>query len=104
MLLSLCKAINHLVITNIVAANRLHTSGLPAPRGEKVKNTEERLVVLNRIARSVIEEARGMHPVYVFVRQSEDGLTVTCQEDEQHRIEKRARTRGGCLGARAWDS
>jgi hypothetical protein len=26
--------------------------------GEKVKNTEERLVVLNRIARSVIEEAR----------------------------------------------
>jgi len=44
--------------------------------GEKVKNTEERLVVLNRIARSVIEEARGMHPVYVFVRQSKDGLTV----------------------------
>src|SRR6202041_3971149 len=26
--------------------------------------------------RSVIEEARGMHPVYVFVRRSEDGLTV----------------------------
>jgi integrase len=44
--------------------------------GEKVKNTEERLVVLNRIARSVIEEARGMHPVYVFVRRSDDGLTV----------------------------
>jgi integrase len=44
--------------------------------GEKVKNTGERLVVLNRIARSMIEQARGMHPVYVFVRQSEDGLTV----------------------------
>ena len=44
--------------------------------GEKVKNSEERLVVLNRIARSVIEEARGMHPVYVFVRQSKDGFTV----------------------------
>jgi integrase len=44
--------------------------------GEKVKNSEERLVVLNRIARLVIEEARGMHPVYVFVRQSKDGLTV----------------------------
>jgi hypothetical protein len=41
-----------------------------------VKNTEERLVVLNRIARSVIEEARGMHPVYVFVGRSDDGLTV----------------------------
>jgi integrase len=44
--------------------------------GEKVKNTEERFVVLNRIATSVIEEARGMHPVYVFVRQSKDGLTA----------------------------
>jgi integrase len=44
--------------------------------GEKVKNTGERLVVLNRIARSMIEQARGMHPVYVFVRRSEDGLTV----------------------------
>jgi integrase len=44
--------------------------------GEKVKNSEERLVVLNRIAKSVIEEARGMHPVYVFVRRSVDGLTV----------------------------
>jgi integrase len=44
--------------------------------GEKVKNTEERFVVLNRIARSAIEEARGMHPVYVFVRQSKDGLAV----------------------------
>src|SRR5271167_1075366 len=67
--------------------------------GEKVKNTQERLVVLNRIARSMIEQARGMHPVYVFVRRSEDGLTVTCQEDEQHRMEERERTRGGCLGA-----
>jgi hypothetical protein len=41
-----------------------------------VKNTEERLVVLNRIARSVIEEARGMHPVHVFVRRSKHGLPV----------------------------
>jgi integrase len=44
--------------------------------GEKVKNTEERIVVLNRIARSVIEEARGMHPVYVFGRRRKDGLTL----------------------------
>jgi integrase len=28
------------------------------------------------MAHSVIEEARGMHPMYVFVRQSKDGLTV----------------------------
>src|SRR5579859_2270499 len=44
--------------------------------GDKVKNTEDRLVVLNRIARSVIEEARGMHPEYVFVRRRKDGHTA----------------------------
>ncbi len=32
----------------------------------KVKNREERLVVLNRIARAVIQEMRGRHPGYVF--------------------------------------
>jgi hypothetical protein len=31
-----------------------------------VKNGEERLLVLNRVARSVIEEVRGEHPDYVF--------------------------------------
>lgn len=36
---------------------------------EKVKNREERLVVLNNAARSVIEEVRGIHPVYVFTYQ-----------------------------------
>jgi integrase len=34
--------------------------------GEVVKNREDRLVVLNRIARSVVEEVRGAHPDYVF--------------------------------------
>ena len=34
--------------------------------GEKVKNTEDRLVVLNRVATSVIDELRGMHPEHVF--------------------------------------
>jgi integrase len=32
----------------------------------RVKNGEERLVVLNRVAESVIEGQRGGHPVYVF--------------------------------------
>jgi len=32
----------------------------------RVKNAEERLVVLNRVAASVIEEVRGEHPEYVF--------------------------------------
>jgi len=34
--------------------------------GDKVKNTEDRLVVLNRVAKSVIDELRGMHPEHVF--------------------------------------
>ena len=33
---------------------------------DKVKNREERLVVLNRIAKSIIESQRGIHPDYVF--------------------------------------
>jgi integrase len=40
------------------------------------RNAEDRLVVLNRIARSVVEEARGMHPEYVFVRQEKDSHGV----------------------------
>jgi integrase len=35
--------------------------------GECTKNGEDRLVVLNDIARSVIESVRGQHAVYVFV-------------------------------------
>jgi integrase len=34
--------------------------------GPKVKNREDRFVVLNRVAQSVIEEMRGRHPVFVF--------------------------------------
>jgi integrase len=34
--------------------------------GQRVKNGDERLVVLNRVARSVIEEVRGEHTEYVF--------------------------------------
>ncbi len=33
---------------------------------ERVKNGEERLLVLNRVANSVVEEVRGEHPEYVF--------------------------------------
>jgi integrase len=33
---------------------------------DRIKNGEERLVVLNRVAKSVIEAQRGIHPVYVF--------------------------------------
>ena len=43
----------------------LNTSVFIIP-GEKVKNKEDRLVVLNNFARSVIDEVRGEHPEYVF--------------------------------------
>lgn len=36
--------------------------------GDKVKNGQDRLVALNRVARSVIDSVRGQHPEYVFVR------------------------------------
>lgn len=36
--------------------------------GDRVKNEEDRLIVLNRVARSVIDSVRGQHPDRVFVR------------------------------------
>jgi integrase len=36
--------------------------------GGNVKNGEERLVVLNRVAKSVVESLRGLHPVNVSAR------------------------------------
>ena len=33
-------------------------------------------MVLNRVARSAVEAARGMHPEYVFVRQEKDGRSI----------------------------
>jgi integrase len=51
----------------------LHTSVFVIP-GERIKNGEERLVVLNGVAQSVVESVRGQHPAYVFVRaQTEEG-------------------------------
>ena len=42
----------------------LHVFIIPS---SKVKNGDERLVVLNRVAKSVIDSVRGQHPEYVFV-------------------------------------
>jgi len=44
---------------------QLNTSIFLIP-GHLVKNGDERLVVLNRIARSVVEAQRGKHPTHVF--------------------------------------
>lgn len=43
----------------------LDTSVFVIP-GTSTKNKEDRLIVLNRVARSVIEEQRGQHSVWVF--------------------------------------
>ncbi len=48
-----------------VQVPELETSVLVLP-GERAKNGEERVVVLNRIARSVLDEQRGKHPERVF--------------------------------------
>ncbi len=49
-----------------VKVPELDTSVFIIP-GENVKNGDERLVVLNRVAKSVIESQRGRHAEYVFV-------------------------------------
>jgi integrase len=50
-----------------VQVPELETSVFMIP-GRHVKNGEERLVVLNGIAGSVVASQRGRHPTYVFVR------------------------------------
>ena len=49
-----------------VPVPELDTSVFLIP-GAKVKNGDERLVVLNRVAKSVIDSVRGEHDEYVFV-------------------------------------
>jgi integrase len=48
-----------------IALPELQTSVFVIP-GQFVKNGEDRLVVMNRVAHAVIEERRGIHPEYVF--------------------------------------
>ena len=49
-----------------VSVPELDTSIFLIP-GAKVKNGDERLVVLNRVAKSVLDSVRGEHDEYVFV-------------------------------------
>jgi integrase len=55
-----------------VKVPELDTSVFIIP-GERVKNGDERLVVLNRVAKSVIEGQRGKHPTHVFVQVPKEG-------------------------------
>ena len=43
----------------------LNTSVFIVP-GERVKNSDDRLVVLNRITERLIDKTRGLHPTHVF--------------------------------------
>lgn len=59
-----------------VKVPELDTSVFIIP-GSRVKNGDDRLVVLNRVARSVIEAQRGRHPEYVFAHaRSKDGACI----------------------------
>jgi integrase len=55
-----------------VKVPELDTSVFIIP-GENVKNGDERLVVLNRVAKSVIESQRGRHAEFVFVHLQKKG-------------------------------
>jgi integrase len=48
-----------------VAVPELETSVFVVP-GNRVKNGEDRVIVLNRVAQSVVESVRGEHPEQVF--------------------------------------
>jgi len=48
-----------------VQVPELQTSVFIIP-AHRVKNRQDRLVVLNRVAKAVVDEMRGVHPVYVF--------------------------------------
>ena len=79
-----------------VKVPELHTSVFLIP-AEQVKNREERLVVLNRIAGSVIEEQRGKHPRFVFTYK---GHAIRKMNGNAWR---KARQRAGLPGVRVHD-
>ena len=64
---------------------------------DRVKNGEDRLVVMNMIARSVIEAQRGKHPTHVFTY---EGLPVRSMLNTAW---KKARQRAGIPQVRVHD-
>lgn len=65
--------------------------------GSRVKNANERLVVLNGVARSVIETRRGQHRAHVFARNGEPVLRML------NSAWKKARLRAGLPMVRVHD-
>jgi hypothetical protein len=61
------------VIQSSIADINMHTttrmtepSGPKLPPGRESGNDQDRLVVLNWVAKSIVESQRGVHPEYVF--------------------------------------
>ncbi len=65
--------------------------------GDSTKNGEERVVLLNAVARSIIESCRGHHPDYVFIY---DGNPVERMNNSAWR---RARIKAGLEAVRVHD-
>jgi integrase len=64
--------------------------------GDKVKNEQDRLIVLNRVARSVIDSVRGQHPEYVFVRYPKPKEAKPVPLEHEHDgMEERSQARCG---------
>ena len=79
-----------------IAVPELGTSVFIIP-GENVKNSDDRLVVLNRVAGSVVEQLRGTHPEFVFTYRGKP-------MDRLHNSAwKRARARAGLPQVRVHD-
>jgi integrase len=79
-----------------VTVPELDTSVFIIPGG-RVKNRNERLVVLNRVARSVVQEMKGVHPEYVFSFRGKPLRTMVTSGW------KRARIRAGLQVVRVHD-
>jgi integrase len=69
-----------------VKVPELDTSVFLIPK-EQVKNGEERLVVLNRVAKSVVESLRGLRPTHVFARvRGPTGLARPQERSDHHAL------------------
>lgn len=79
-----------------VPVHELDTSVFIIPE-DRVKNGDERLVVLNRVAKSVIEKVRGEHPEYVFTYR---GHPITAMNNTAW---QKARKRAGLPQVRVHD-
>jgi len=62
-----------------VPVPELDTSVFIIP-AHKVKNREEKVLVLNRVAKAVIEEMRGRHPEFVFLNSKGRPVKKMCRE------------------------